>query len=309
MKRQHAAIIAIIIIIVFIAFIIYDSATERSVVPQKPDAEIVDAKYLPNWEITGTIPFEGGKLKAVALTQNGIIAGGASFVSFLNKDLTENWSIQTSKPVTGIYASDDTIFATTEETILLLDYNGITISEWGPYEENSIITSISGNSRYIAIADAGEKMIHILDKTGEIKYFIGQNDPEFIIPSPYFDVNISEDDIITVANPGQRRVETRDIEGNVLSMFGEAGAAPEAFCGCCNPSHFSFFDENTIVTSEKGINRIKLLDRNGNFLEFVSVQDQFISTLPFDLAVDPEGVIYAANTADSKLYIFKRKND
>ena len=307
MKRQHAAIIAIIIIIAFIAFIIYDSTTSRSLIKEQPVAELVDAKYLPKWEITGTIPFEGGKLKAIAVCDFGIIAGGDSFLTFLNNDLEEEWSIQTVKPVTAIHASADKIYIATEKTILLIDYNGSIISEWGPYEENSIITSITGNSKYIAIADAGIKRVYILDKTGKLESFIGHEDPKFILPSPYFDLSISEDDIITVTNPGHRRVETRDIEGNVLSMFGEAGAAPEAFCGCCNPSHFTYFDENTFVTSEKGINRIKLLDINGSFIEFVSVQDQFNTTLPFDLAVDNNGTIFAASSADSKLYVFKRK--
>ena len=52
-------------------------------------------------------------------------------------------------------------------------------------------------------------------------------------------------------------------------MFGEPGMAPGAFCGCCNPAHF-IVTPNGFITSEKGINRIKVLGKSGDFIEFVT---------------------------------------
>ena len=192
------------------------------------------------------------------------------------------------------------------ELILIISSGGEIKDEWGPFEDNGIITSVSSNRSYVAFADAGNKMIFILDKNGMVKKIIGQNDGQFIIPSPYFDVALTSDNTLFVANTGHRRVETRTIEGEFRSYFGEPGTAPEAFCGCCNPAHFIVIPDG-FVTAEKGINRIKILSKSGEFVEFVSSMNKFMASIPLDLASADGKTIYAANPADSKLYIFTRK--
>ena len=89
-------------------------------------------------------------------------------------------------------------------------------------------------------------------------------------------------------------------------MFGVAGTAPEAFCGCCNPAHIAAIPQG-FVTAEKGINRIKILDRDGNFVEFVSSSNDFVESQPLDLASSDGKKIYAANKADNNIYLFIRK--
>jgi len=96
------------------------------------------------------------------------------------------------------------------------------------------------------------------------------------------------------------------MEGDLKSYFGEPGTAPGAFCGCCNPAHFSVIPQG-FVTAEKGINRIKILDRTGKFIEYVSSKNKFMASVPLDLTSIDGKSIYAANPADSKLYIFTRK--
>ena len=39
--------------------------------------------------------------------------------------------------------------------------------EWGPFEDKSFITSVASNKTRVAYADAGNKMIVILDKQGQ----------------------------------------------------------------------------------------------------------------------------------------------
>ena len=134
---------------------------------------------------------------------------------------------------------------------------------------------------------------------------IGQSDNNFVIPSPYFDVDL-DNNLLYAANTGYRRVETWSLDGRKLSEFGEAGTAPGAFCGCCNPAHFSSIPQG-FVTAEKGINRIQILDREGNFIEFVSSHNSFSQSVPLDVASADGVTIFAANSDDNNLYLFKRK--
>ena len=97
--------------------------------------------------------------------------------------------------------------------ILVLSPAGKILNEWGPFEDSCLITSVGSNRKYVAIADAGNKMVFILDKGGEVKKMIGQNDKQFVIPSPYFDVALDDDNNLFTANTGHHRIETRTIDG------------------------------------------------------------------------------------------------
>jgi len=303
MNKKIITFFAVLIILTFIGYMIFDSVR-----PEKSEGNnaLTDkVETIPDsWQISGEIVINDGTLKAVAVSSAGdIYAGGDSFINRYDKNLNLIWNLKTPYPVTSLTLSGDTIFAGTMELILIVSTDSKIKNEWGPYDDKSIITSVSSNNTYIVFADAGNKMLYILDKGGEVIYMIGQNDGQFIVPSPYFDVALTGDNMLFVANTGHRRVETRSIDGDLLSYFGEPGTAPDAFCGCCNPAHFAVIPQG-FVTAEKGINRIKILNNKGEFVEYVSAKNNFPASIPLDLASSDGKTIYAANSSDSKLYIF-----
>ena len=148
-------------------------------------------------------------------------------------------------------------------------------------------------------------MVVILDKQGRVEKIIGQNDGQFVLPSPYFDVALDTNNFY-VANTGHRRIETRSPEGRLLSMFGEPGMAPGAFCGCCNPAHFIVTPDG-FITSEKGINRIKILGKSGEFIEFVSSRNKFVPSIPLDLA-SADGNIFMLPILQIQNFMFSAGN-
>jgi outer membrane protein assembly factor BamB len=304
MNKKLTALFALLIILVFIGYIIYDASTGSG----KPDNSgiLPDTVYDESWSVDRTYNVSEGKLSSVAVAPDGkIFLGGDSFVKAVNNDLNDLWKLETEQKITALSVSGDTVFASTPETILLVSASGKLLAEWGPYEGNSIITSVSAGKDIVAVADAGTRRVYILGKNGEMRSMMGQSEEQFVIPSAYFDVALSGNQMFA-ANTGNRRVETWTLEGKKLSQFGEPGTAPGAFCGCCNPAHFAVIPQG-FVTAEKGINRIKILDRNGSFVEFVSAQNDFIPSIPLDVASVDGKTIYAANSVNSKLYVFKHK--
>jgi hypothetical protein len=306
MNKKVLVILSTVVIIVFIGYIIFDTSKSADSVKNETkyskNIEIPDA-----WKISMEAKVNEGSLKSVSVDPAGkIYLGGDSFVSCYNKDIKLIWTIKTTAPVTALCNSGDTVFASTMEHILVLNTAGSLLNEWGPFEDSCIITSVSSNRKFVAFSDAGNKMVFILDKGGEVKKIIGQNKGEFIIPSPYFDIALDNDNTLFVANTGHRRIEIRTIEGNLKSFFGEPGTAPGFFAGCCAPPHFALIPEG-FVTAEKGINRIKILNKKGEFIEFVNSKNSFMKSVPLDLASADGKTIYAANPADSKLYVFIRK--
>ena len=306
MNKKFASIFSVLIIVVFIAYIVFD--TSRPSGNENKPAKVSGADTLPDkWMISDELHVREGSLKAVSVSSSGnIFAGGDSFVTCYTKDLQLRWSLKTSNPVTSLSSYGDSIFAATDEMILVIGTDGKLKDEWGPFEDKSFITSVSSNHSLVVYADAGNKMLMILDKQGRVQKIIGQNSGEFILPSPYFDVALDDNNNLYVANTGHRRIETRSSEGRLLSMFGEPGMAPDAFCGCCNPAHF-IVTSNGFITSEKGINRIKVLGKAGEFVEFISSRNKFVPSIPLDLASVDGITVYAANPSDSKIYVFRRK--
>jgi hypothetical protein len=306
MNKKLVSVLAVLIILIFIGYIIFDTAssgTKRRSIKTEESVKTGQDK----WTVSKVFDPGAGPLKTVTVSSSGnIYLGGDSWVGCFDKNFKLLWNLLTPKPVTSLSVSGDTIFASTMETVLLISLQGELKDEWGPYETNTIITSVSSNKYYVAYADAGNKIVMVLKKNGELKSIIGKSGEAFIIPSPYFDVALSADNTIYIANTGNRRIEKRTREGELISYFGQPGTAPDAFCGCCNPAHFALINDG-FITAEKGLNRIKIIDKEGKFAEFVSSENKFMPSLPLDVSSYDGKTIYAANPADGKLYVFERK--
>jgi hypothetical protein len=219
MNKKLTAFLALIIILAFIGYIIYDASTGSD---KSDNSGIVpDTVYDESWSVDRTYHVSDGELYSVAVSPDGMIyLGGDSFVKAVNNDLSDKWKLKTSRKITAISVSGDTVFAATTETVLLISTSGKLITEWGPYEDNSIITSVYSGNRFLVFADAGNKRVYILKKNGELHSMLGQTEEEFVVPSPYFDVALS-DDLLFVANTGHRRMESWTTDGKKLSQFGE----------------------------------------------------------------------------------------
>jgi len=306
MNRKLVTVLSVLVIIVFIVYIILDTA--KPLGSARVESKKSETNEVPDvWKISNEIKIGGDSLKAVTVTFSGkIYVGGNSFVSCYDKDLKLLWNVKTPSAVTALSNYGDSVFASTSAQILVMNPDGKILNEWGPYEDSSLITSLSANRRFVVFADAGNKTVFILDKGGEVKKMIGQNDRHFVIPSPYFEVALDNMNNLFVANTGLHRIETYSIDGVLKSFFGEPGTAPGNFCGCCAPPHFALIPQG-FVTAEKGINRIKILNKKGDFVEFVNSKNNFIKSVPLDLASADGVTIYGAYPGDSKLYVFNRK--
>jgi hypothetical protein len=304
-RKKILAFISLVIILTFIGYIIYDTAKgEKKLIESLPNRK--DMGLVDQWKISQVIEEQKG-LKAVTVASDGrIFTGGESLIVSYDSKLNKLWQFETSGRINALSINGDTIYAASEETIYLISPSGKVINEWGPYEAKSLITSLSANKDYLAVADAANKIVFIIEKDGEVHSMIGQADEKLLIPSLYFDVCLTGDNMLFLAHTGKHRIEKWTTDGEFISSFGEPGSDPGKFCGCCNPAHFTGISGG-FITSEKGINRIKLLDSAGKFVEYVSSVNGFIASAPLDVSSADGKTIYGANPADSKLYVFRRK--
>ncbi len=192
------------------------------------------------------------------------------------------------------------------------DLGGTRLQSWESLGETAIITSIAVNESSVYVADAGNKVVDHFNLDGVLQNKIGERDLKndklgFILPSAYFDLLIGRNDELWVVNPGRHQLESYRSDGQMISSWERTSMQLDGFSGCCNPSHIAMLSDGSFVTSEKGIERVKIHQQTGDFKCLVASPDQFIpGTTDLDLAVDSKDRIYVSDPKKNIVRIFEK---
>ena len=321
MKNKGIVIFLIVLALVIVAVMVGDWFSKRpdNMEANKFEYSVDEFKNVPDEFILykETKNFKLGLTEPTAITIDAdkIYATGDQKLKII--DLSGNLLNEinfTDKPQT-VEVYEDKILIAFEKKVQILNRLGDIIQELTPGNENTYLTAITANAENIFIADAGTRRIYRYSPEGEkLGEFEGKASEDvlhgFIIPSPYFDIDLNEYDDLWVVNPGLHSLENYTEEGNLREHWQASGAATENFSGCCNPAHFTFLPEGFFVTSEKGLVRIKIYKPSGEFLGVVAAPNKFddkIEGQAPDIAVDSAENIYALDFDRKVLRVFEKK--
>lgn len=198
-------------------------------------------------------------------------------------------------------------------SVALFDQGGTLLKRWNSFGERSVITSVAVSGETVYVADAGNRIVYECNTNGQVLSKIGEKDEHkgvqgYIIPSPYFEVAIDNGGFLWAANTGRHRLENYNPDGSLRSSWGEASFKIEGFCGCCNPAHFAIMDDNSFITSEKGMPRIKLYGQHGEFKGVVASPAMFDeNAYSPDVAIDAGQRVLALDFDRKQVRIFEKK--
>lgn len=197
--------------------------------------------------------------------------------------------------------------------VVMYDLNGTLVKRWNSFGDRSVITSLAVSGENVYVADAGNRIVYQCNTNGQIMQKIGEKNEQkgisgFAIPSPYFDVAIDDGGFLWAANTGKHTFENYNPDGSLRTSWGITSFKVEGFSGCCNPAHISILDDNSFITSEKGMPRIKLYDQHGQFIGIVAPPAAFSGSLAPDIAVDNQHRVIALDFERQQVRIFE-KND
>jgi len=210
------------------------------------------------------------------------------------------------------------------DRVMVYDLAGESADVWDQgFDEKTILTSIAVAEENVFVADAGNRMVLRYNAEGELVGRIGDPDPKrnlrgFVIPSPYFDVAVTGSDVVCIVNPGARRIEAYTFDGAWLGQWGKASADIDGFFGCCNPANFAVLADGRFVTVEKGLPRIKVYSRGGDF-ECVVAEPRVLApgeivvdeirddhrVKVFDVATDSSGRILVLDPTNHTVRVFE----
>lgn len=254
--------------------------------------------------------------KITALTTDGeqvFVAGKDGIEIFDRQGVLQKLLSIKGTPDCIILDGKGNIFLGMQDHVEVLDPAGNLMARWTPVDPGTVITSIAVTEADVFVADAGRKVVYRYDRAGKLINRIGEKDPErgipgFVIPSPYFDLCIGKHGELWVVNPGRHTVENFEPDGHLVASWGVASMAVEGFSGCCNPTHIAMLKDGSFVTSEKGIERIKIYSPTGDFLSVVAVPDKFDEgTRGLDLAVDRSDRILVLDPFRKNVRVFVTK--
>lgn len=234
------------------------------------------------------------------------------------------FEIATSEPTRCCaVAADGTVYLGLRDHIEVLNAKGQRQAVWESAGQKSWLTGIAAGDKDIFAADAGNRVILRYDKSGKLICRLGEKNPErntpgFIVPSPFFDVELSRDGLLRVNNPGRHRIELYTSDGDFEGSWGETGMGITKFCGCCNPINFALLTDGRYVTCEKGLPRVKIYSATGAFESVVAGVETFSENARacgpsdctaggLDAAVDSQGRIYLLDIVTGDIRVMQRK--
>ena len=175
-----------------------------------------------------------------------------------------------------------------------------------PLAAEALITGLAVHpSGDLYAADAGSRALWRFRDDKPCNRLGGEGDFEFIIPSPFMDVQVGPDGLVWVANTGRHRLEAYDQTDQRVKMWGVEGFAVEGFSGCCNPADFAITPQGRFITSEKGLPRVKRYSASGTFDGVVAPVDVFAShTVGLDVVAAADGRILVLDPVAKKVRVF-----
>ena len=218
---------------------------------------------------------------------------------------------------------DGTIYLGLRDHIEVFDAKGQRRATWGRPGKKSWLTGIAVTENEVFATDAGNRVVLRYDKTGKLLRRLGEknkdrNIPGFIVPSPFFDIEVARDGLLRVSNPGRHRVELYTPDGDFEGAWGTVSMGITGFCGCCNPINLALLPDGRFVTCEKGLPRVKIYSAEGEFESVVAGVESFVENGKacgpsdctaggLDSAVDPHGRIYILDFVTGDVRVMQHK--
>ncbi len=276
---------------------------------------------LIGYEETAAVATGLHQVRGVAVGPGGRtwVVGDRKIVALGEEGAVEVEIATSGEPRCVTVAPDGTVYAALRERpegavrdhVEVYAPDGAKRASWEPLSPKGRITSLAATVADVFVADAGRRIVIHFGADGKSVTEIGRreapdDDPVFLVPSPYFDVAVEGGGVLWVANPGKWQVEAYGFDGCRGFAWGRAGTDIEGFCGCCNPAQFALTPTGGFVTAEKGLVRVKEYDPDGNLVCVVAPPAAFGDDARVDVAVDAEGRVLVLDPKTARIRVFEK---
>lgn len=321
MNKRLILAFALVLLLGSIYFMASDFFSTNDTADVNPYEYNIDAykevdTSLIKWVEVQQIDPQMNSLKALSVDlQDNIYIGGEGKLIIYSREGHLKSTINTGALVYSLHVGPKgKIYVAMKDHVEVWNRSGRKLQSWEAVNDRSVLTSITSADTLVYVADAGNRVVYQYNDQGHLIRKIGEKNeslgiPGFNIPSPYFDLLVGRDDELWVVNPGRHQFEAYNMKGFPISSWQKTSMQLDGFSGCCNPTHISMLSNGDFVSSEKGIERVKIHQPNGAFKEVVAPPAAFEEgTVGLDLAVDTRDRILVLDPYQGLVRIFIKKN-
>jgi hypothetical protein len=286
---------------------------------QKTDPKLIAYEETTRWKA----PHPEARRLAIGPDDTLYVCSG-NYVTAMNHSGASGLEIALAEPPRCVAPdADGNIFVGLRDHVEVFDAKGARKVVWDPPGKKPWLTGLAVTGNDVFAADAGNRVILRYDKSGRLVRRIGEKDkdrniPGFIIPSPFFDVEVARDGLLRVTNPGRHRVESYTPDGDLEGSWGVTSMGITGFCGCCNPINLALLPDGRYVTCEKGLPRVKIYSATGEFESVVAGVETFAANAKacgpsdctaggLDAVVDSQGRIVILDFVTGDVRVMKAK--
>src|SRR6267154_925918 len=231
-------------------------------------------------------------------------------VDVLAADGTRLETIASTRPARCVaVAGDGTVYIGLKDQLQLFDPKGRPVATWEIPGKKTWLTGLAVAKTDVFCADSGQRVVLRFDRSGKFLNRLGEKNkeravPGLIVPSPYLDVAVAKDNLVRVNNPGRHCVEVYTADGGLELSWGKPSAAIEGFCGCCNPIGLAMFPDESCITCEKGLPRVKKYSIDRDFDCVIAGPESFAENArAHDLSDCTVGGMDAAVDSQNRVYV------
>lgn len=323
MKGKYITAFLIVLVLVVIALVVFDKKTERSdlnsyLTTNPFEKDVAEYENVPDSLIshqeTKQIRIKSDKPRAL------VYADGCLYLltdEFLQVFQPDGWQLKKIPVGEGANClcvlKDKRILIGYKNFIALLNSELQLLDRTQPID-SALFTAIASDGKSIFVANAAQKQVMVFDfslrQKSMFKGESGVTDQHgFIIPSMHFDLAVNNENELWVVNPGMHALQNYTDKGKLRGYWSKTSFEINGFSGCCNPFRIAFQPDGSLVTSEKGLVRIKIHEASGQLRSVVAAPASFQGEKKApDVAVDEEGTVYALDFEKNMIRVFTRKN-
>ena len=224
-------------------------------------------------EETGFIP-----VPQTAPVDFAVDAGGRLYivcensVVILEADGSPAHTFAVKGPVSCVAVDEDRIYLGAGNIISVYNANGELLEEFAGPGGNFRAAGILPHDMFIYATCAENINLYQLDRSGNL---MRQIDDLVLFSIPRISMAMDPHGYLWVASPGERQLRKYNEEFELIDSWTRIGRTIDGFSGCCNPTDIAIRKDGTIVTTEKNIVRVKLMNQAGEVTGVVAAPDKF----------------------------------
>lgn len=246
--------------------------------------------------------------------KDNLYVGGEFGLKLLSPDHRQVREWQTPSAVKAVAVDEKgNVYAGYATQVEKFDAQGHSLLRWGrggcDKDEFGLVTGLSASGGDVYVADSGQRIVYRFRDDGTFLNSIGDKEKDsdglgIVLPSPFLDC-AAGDGAVWINNPGRKRVEQHDPEGKLRWFWGKSGWGEDEFPGCCNPTNLALAGPDKIVVADKGIPRVRVFSRQGQFLGVLGGDVFDKECKGIDLAVDSKGMVYAVDNVAGRVRVLR----